>query len=217
MRAHSSAGAFGPLPLSMINLPKPEPTTQRPISITIWASVWGCSETVPGQRVVWPSEIPYGMAGRTTTPVRSETRQAISSGEMVSQPVARCGPCCSVAPTGSSARSMPFATASPISPLVINSQRRGPCIGFSRSRNDAQFAGPRAGFPRPGGGSDITEIGEQDLPHLAQSGRQIVIGANGGRDHQSIEMGRYEQRRLHRVDRTEHAALDPAIDRAPQH
>src|SRR3984957_20089392 len=57
---------------------------------------------VPGQRWLCPSEQPYGSVGSIGTRVRSATAVQSLSASTASTPQPRCGPCCSVAPTGNS-------------------------------------------------------------------------------------------------------------------
>src|SRR4051812_21025325 len=216
MRAHSSAGPFGPLPLSMISLVKPDPTTHRPTSSTTWVNVCGCSETVPGQRAVWPSEIPYAMAGSTITPVCSDTRQEISSGEIVSVPVARCGPCCSVAPTGKRARFMPAATISPSSVLVMRSQRRAPPGISGSSRGPHRQSRPVRGRSHGGGCFAATEVIEQHPLEVTDDAAHFHIRPDRCRGHQAVEVRRYELRCAIHVHAPELADADPAPDRARQ-
>ena len=70
------------------------------------ASRSGLNDNVPGKTVPWPKLQPMETAGSTGAPVRAETAWQSPVAMIVSVPVGRCGPCCSVAPTGSSATSV---------------------------------------------------------------------------------------------------------------
>src|ERR1700726_3347482 len=88
------------------------------MSQTTSESVWALRLVVPGNACPPPERgcdlYPYGRVGATTPPTSRATRSHTPVGKITSTPSGRCGPCCSVAPTGrkNGARAFVFASNS---------------------------------------------------------------------------------------------------------
>src|ERR1700722_12179058 len=83
---------------------------------------------VPGQRWLCPSEQPYGSVGSIGTRVRSATAAHSLSASTASTPQPRCGPCCSVAPTGRIAAYCTAARSAGSSDQVRCDQKTAPLL-----------------------------------------------------------------------------------------
>src|SRR3970040_267787 len=86
------------------------------------------------------------MAGATIAPSRRATRRAISSTWIASEPSGRCGPCCSVDPTGR--MTMESATRASYSGLVISCMSTRVavrCVIPPPARSPLVMVGKRAG------------------------------------------------------------------------
>ena len=80
-------------------------------------------ERVPAKSWCSPLE-PKGMAGATTAPGSSAAAACAKAiATCVSVPIGRCGPCCSVAPSGTISVVGPLAARSSISGHVARSSR----------------------------------------------------------------------------------------------
>ncbi len=79
----------------------PDEATQRDNSVTVAISRRGERANVPGHFPVWPCDEAYDSVGSTATPARLEASWHSAVAITASVEVGRCGPCCSIAPTGS--------------------------------------------------------------------------------------------------------------------